>query len=69
MILGADGARFGASSWLGYYRGVYKCQLKDDYGTISLLASASIQISDLRMEKLQKIGKIALFSSNVLNMG
>ena len=43
---------------------------KDDYGTtLAFWRSASIQISDLRMEKLQKMGKIAHFAKQCVKHG
>ncbi|MCY4531221.1 MAG: hypothetical protein OXC84_02630, partial [Gammaproteobacteria bacterium] len=44
--------------------------LKYDYGTtLAFWRSASIQISDLREEKLQKMGKIALFPEQCVKHG
>ena len=44
--------------------------LKDDYGTtLAFWRSPSIQISDLREEKRQKMGKIALFATQCVKHG
>ncbi|MCY4531539.1 MAG: hypothetical protein OXC84_04315, partial [Gammaproteobacteria bacterium] len=44
--------------------------LKYDYGTtLAFWRSASIQISDLREEKLQKMGKIVHFTTQCVKHG